>query len=73
MLKSIFCGFCTPGFVMSMFCMLRNNPTPTRDDVERALEGKLTCREHSDSVLECLTRDRGAAGSSLTGVTALCP
>ena len=30
-------------------------------------------REPSGSVVECLTRDRGAAGSSLTGVTALCP
>ena len=30
-------------------------------------------REHSGSVVECLTRDRRAAGSSLTGVTALCP
>ena len=28
-------------------------------------------REHSSSVVECLTRDRGAAGSSLTGVTEL--
>ena len=27
----------------------------------------------SISVVECLTRDRTAAGSSLTGVTALCP
>ena len=27
--------------------------------------------ERSGSVVECLTRDRGAAGSSLTGVTAL--
>ena len=25
------------------------------------------------SVVECLTRDRGVTGSSLTGVTALCP
>ena len=25
------------------------------------------------AVVECLTRDRGAPGSSLTGVTALCP
>ena len=25
------------------------------------------------SVVECLTRDRGVAGSSLTGVTVLCP
>ena len=28
-------------------------------------------REHSGSVVECLTRDREAAGSSLTGITAL--
>ena len=27
----------------------------------------------SGSVVECLTRDRGAVGSSLTGVTVLCP
>ena len=27
--------------------------------------------ERSGSVVECLTRDRGAAGSSLTGITAL--
>ena len=30
-------------------------------------------RERSGSVVECMTRGRGAAGSSLTGVTALCP
>ena len=30
-------------------------------------------RESSGSVVECLTPDRGAGGSSLTGVTALCP
>ena len=29
--------------------------------------------ERSGSVVECLTRGRGAAGSSLTSVTALCP
>ena len=28
-------------------------------------------RERSGSVVECLTRDQSAAGSSLTGVTAL--
>ena len=30
-------------------------------------------RERSSSVVECLTQDRRAVGSSLTGVTALCP
>ena len=29
--------------------------------------------ERSGLVVECLTRDRGAAGLSLIGVTALCP
>ena len=29
--------------------------------------------EHSGSLVECLTGDRGAAGLSLTGVTVLCP
>ena len=30
-------------------------------------------RERSGSVVECLTRDRAAAGSYLIGVTAWCP
>ena len=33
----------------------------------------LTYRKRSGSVVECLTLDWGAGGSSLTGVTALCP
>ena len=32
-----------------------------------------TTREHSDSVVECLTRGLGVSGTSLTGVAALCP
>ena len=28
---------------------------------------------YGSSLVECFTRDRGAAGSSLTGLTALCP
>ena len=37
-----------------------------QDSLEKSLD-----RERSGSVVECLTRDRRAAGSSLTGVTAL--
>ena len=33
---------------------------------------KVTCKERSGSVVECWTRNREAAGSNLTGVTALC-
>ena len=37
------CGFCTPGFVMSLFALYRNNPAPTRAEIEDALSGNL-CR-----------------------------
>ena len=28
------CGFCTPGIVMSMYTLLRNNPSPKMEDIE---------------------------------------
>ncbi|KAI7791254.1 aldehyde oxidase 6 [Triplophysa rosa] len=37
------CGFCTPGMVMSMYTLLRNNPQPSLDEVTEALAGNL-CR-----------------------------
>ena len=37
------CGFCTPGQIMSVVALLRANPTPTEDDVRRAVTGHL-CR-----------------------------
>ena len=41
--------------------------------VVEGLVPALPPRERSGSVVECLTRDRGVAGLSRTGVTALCP
>ncbi|XP_074065764.1 xanthine dehydrogenase/oxidase [Macrotis lagotis] len=37
------CGFCTPGIVMSMYTLLRNNPEPTIEEIENAFQGNL-CR-----------------------------
>lgn len=37
------CGFCTPGIVMSLYALLRNNPTPSEHIVEEAFDGNL-CR-----------------------------
>lgn len=33
------CGFCTPGIVMSMYTLLRDNPAPTQKEIESAFEG----------------------------------
>jgi aerobic-type carbon monoxide dehydrogenase small subunit (CoxS/CutS family) len=37
------CGFCTPGFVMSVTALLKRNPKPTPEDVRKACVGNL-CR-----------------------------
>lgn len=37
------CGFCTSGFVMALFCLFLENPTPRRDEILLALDGSL-CR-----------------------------
>lgn len=37
------CGFCTPGFVMSVTALLATTPAPTEPELEAALEGNL-CR-----------------------------
>lgn len=37
------CGFCTPGFIMSIYTFLRNNPKATVHEIESCLDGNL-CR-----------------------------
>lgn len=37
------CGFCTPGFVISLYALWLGNPEPSVPEIERALQGNL-CR-----------------------------
>jgi carbon-monoxide dehydrogenase small subunit len=37
------CGFCTPGMVMAAVSLLRENPSPSAEEVRAGLEGNL-CR-----------------------------
>ena len=37
------CGFCTPGFVMSLYGLWMRDPEPSRSAIEKALQGNL-CR-----------------------------
>ncbi len=41
--QSIQCGFCTPGMVMSIRDLLRENPTPDVDEIKERIEGNF-CR-----------------------------
>jgi carbon-monoxide dehydrogenase small subunit len=37
------CGFCTPGMIMSAVDLVRNNPSPTEQEIRHWLEGNI-CR-----------------------------
>ena len=37
------CGFCTPGMIMAVVGLLKDNPNPTEDEINHGLEGNL-CR-----------------------------
>jgi len=37
------CAFCAPGFLMTVYCLLRENPAPTPEEIRAELSGNL-CR-----------------------------
>jgi carbon-monoxide dehydrogenase small subunit len=37
------CGFCTPGMIMAVAALLKDNPDPTDEEIYHGLEGNL-CR-----------------------------
>jgi aerobic-type carbon monoxide dehydrogenase small subunit (CoxS/CutS family) len=65
------CGFCTPGFLMSLEAFLRRTPEPSEDEIREALAGNL-CRctgytamvEAVESAADVLRRGRDARNAS---------
>lgn len=49
------CGFCSPGFVMSLYALLRNNPLPSDREIDEAIRG---CSTFTQLILESKTQDR---------------
>jgi aerobic-type carbon monoxide dehydrogenase small subunit (CoxS/CutS family) len=37
------CGYCTPGMLMSATALLRSNPSPSEEEIRKALQGNI-CR-----------------------------
>ncbi|MDH3762863.1 MAG: 2Fe-2S iron-sulfur cluster-binding protein, partial [Gammaproteobacteria bacterium] len=49
------CGFCTPGFIMSMFALYQVNTSPDRAEIDDALSGNLCrCTGYRPIVDACL-------------------
>jgi carbon-monoxide dehydrogenase small subunit len=56
------CGFCTPGFVMATYAMLRENPTPDEAEIREVLSGNVCRCTGYQSIVEgvLLAAERGA-------------
>ena len=62
---AMMCGFCTPGFVTSATALLRSNPHPTREEIQKGCAGNL-CRCGTyphifEAVAEAAQKMRGGA------------
>ncbi|KAM0813135.1 putative xanthine dehydrogenase [Seiridium cardinale] len=69
------CGFCTPGIVMSLYALLRNNDAPTDHDIEEAFDGNLCRCTGYRPILDAaqtFSVDRGCGKSSSNGGTGCC-
>lgn len=62
-LNAVQCGYCTPGMLMAATALLRRNPKPTAEDIQKAMVGNLCrCTGYQriiDAILEA-SRNGGA-------------
>src|SRR3954447_14442151 len=62
------CGFCTPGFLMTMVPFLEQNPHPSEDEVRLAISGNLCrCTGYANivrAVMLAAERARGGSGDA---------
>lgn len=58
------CGYCTSGQLMSATALLERNPSPTADNVRRALVGNLCRCANYNAIVEAVL---AAAGTAATG------
>jgi carbon-monoxide dehydrogenase small subunit len=54
------CGFCTPGFVVSVTAFLRENPSPTDAEIREALSGNLCRCTGYQGIVEAVRRAAAA-------------
>ena len=60
------CGFCTPGFLMTLYCYLRDSPKPSEAEIREAIAGNLCrCTGYQNIVIAALAAaEKLAAGAA---------
>jgi aerobic-type carbon monoxide dehydrogenase small subunit (CoxS/CutS family) len=65
---ALMCGYCTPGFVMSVTALLKYNPRPTAEEVKHACSGNLCRCGTYPRVLKAALEAAGVKTTSTTEV-----
>ena len=65
---ALMCGYCTPGFLMSVTALLRKNPRPTAGDVKHACAGNICRCGTQPRILAAALAAAGVATASKTEV-----
>ena len=59
------CGYCTPGMVMAIASLIKENPSPTEADVRAGLEGNICrCTGYHNIVRAALSAASASKGAS---------
>jgi len=59
------CGFCTPGFLMTLTCFLRETPDPSEAQIREAISGNLCrCTGYQTIVAAALAAARSLAATT---------
>jgi aerobic-type carbon monoxide dehydrogenase small subunit (CoxS/CutS family) len=65
------CGFCTPGMLMTLVPFLRENPSPTPEDIRHAISGNLCRCTGYQNIVEAVLLATERAGSSTESMPAI--
>jgi aerobic-type carbon monoxide dehydrogenase small subunit (CoxS/CutS family) len=65
---ALMCGYCTPGFIMSVTGLLKQNPHPTAADVKHSCAGNLCRCGTYPRILQAALKAAGVSTSSKTEV-----
>ena len=57
-LGAVQCGFCSPGMILSATALLAHNPSPSREEILKALEGNLCRCTGYNKIVEAIERVR---------------
>ena len=69
------CGFCTPGIVMSLYALLRNDTDPSELEIEEAFDGNLCRCTGYRPILDAaqtFSKSKGCGKSSANGGSGCC-